>query len=173
MTTKVWWLAINKNHNLSSYEEIKERKIVALFYPEIDDLTPILESYRGDEEQWFDTVQKRQDSLGASNDLNTAVEYGARALRYLLRAKAGDLVVAIEGTDIRGISQIDGDAVENYRYDKGFKGAHIVADDIKWYDLPTAIGGLFAVSSRGVQGARQMHDSAELALDIWEKLIAA
>jgi hypothetical protein len=173
VATKVWWLAINKNDNLSSYEEIKERKIVALFYPEIDDLTPILDSYREDEEQWFDTVQKRQDSLGASDDLNAAVKYGARALRYLLRSKAGDLVVAIEGTDIRGICQIDGDSMENYRYEKTSKGAHIVADGIKWYDLPTAIAGLFAVSSRGVQGARQMHDSAQLALEIWEKLIAA
>ena len=163
MAQKTWWLAINRNADLTSYEELKELRLIALLYPEVSDLTPLLTVDRKNKAAWENHLLARQRQIDGDAVREDAVRYAARALRFLLRFQEDDLVVAVEGTHVRGICQMPIDAVEGYRYDEVFNGAHIVADDVAWFDLPPQDAQRFSVLYRGIQGARGMDKSADLA----------
>ena len=172
MAQKTWWLAINRNADLTSYEELKELRIIALLYPEVSDLTPLLTVDRKNKAAWANHLLARQRQIDGDAVREDAVRYAAKALGFLLQYQEDDLVVALEGTHVRGICQMPIDAVEGYRYDEVFNGAHIVADDVAWIDLSPQDAQQFAVSYRGIQGARGMRTSADLAWSIWSRLEA-
>ena len=104
----IWWLAISLKH--TSYAELKHRKVVAQGWPELGDLTglcPLLGAGNNDEFRRAVTCLE-------------AISYGqathaAQVMDTLLSIKSGDLVVGIEGVQVKGICQLDKNGWESYR----------------------------------------------------------
>jgi hypothetical protein len=97
MTT--WWLAIDRQH--TSYEELKHRKVVAQGWPDLGNLVTLCTLVgAGDRNAFIQTVAAL-DRIG----YGTAT-HADRVMWDLLNMRAGDLVVGIEGTTVRGICEL-------------------------------------------------------------------
>ena len=118
----VWWLAIDSNNGHSSYQELKERKVVAQGWSELGDLSEQLDfQYQMDRAQTDediknigDKVYKRSGRWGKDR-LPSGTP---RVFWNLLTLRKRDLVVAIEGTTVRGICELKHHGVDGYSFDR-------------------------------------------------------
>ena len=162
----VWWLAIDENQQNTSYEELKYRKVVAQGWPALRNLVTLLPLVQ---------AERRGPFCGAVQALYECVypegqktEVG-RIMWQLLRLQAGDLVVGIEGRNVRGICQLEHNGWDSYRYDDpaAYNYAHTVGCPVEWRDWE--FGFTPQPPARGVPGIRALQNDYQRVIDAWER----
>jgi hypothetical protein len=134
---RVWWLAIQTRGETCSYEELKRRKVVAQGWSAFEDLAHLIPLVTSNEELQFEKEIKAlhkkaySKSIGGRNDNRKGLP---KKFWQLFKLKPGDLVVALEGEQVKGICQIDRYGYESYSYDARYEYAQIFANPVKWHD---------------------------------------
>jgi hypothetical protein len=104
---------------------------------------------------------------------NDRKEYRTPAVMWnLLNIRQGDLVVAIEGTNVKGICQVPEDGVKSYQYTPAYEYAQTVGFPVEWVDWEESMFGFIPTPpSRGVLGvAGLVQDSAQV-ISAWNTLV--
>ena len=164
----VWWLAIDTDY--SSYEELKNRKVVAQGWPKIGDLSLLATLAKSG-------GKHKEPFLAAVNSLNE-IAYGEEGhtsgvMWSLLSMKKGDLVVGIEGTTVKGLCQLQIDAADSYdlMLPEHFNYAQTVCQGVTWHDWDTAkIGKAPVTPSKGIQGVKGLVKESSLVQKAWASL---
>ncbi|MGH7985092.1 MAG: AAA family ATPase [Candidatus Binataceae bacterium] len=159
----VWWCAIDKNNENATYEELKQRNVVAQGWSALGDLS---------------------DLIGKSSEqIEAELQRRSRALRnydpppphifsnLLSEMRPGDLVIGIEGTTVKGICKLSEET--RYRYDHGPAGEFEYAQclyPVDWVDWSeVSADKSLTVPHRGVRGnARLIKDEATV-ISVWER----
>jgi hypothetical protein len=89
----VWWCAIDKNEDWSTYEELKSRNVIAQGWTELGNLSDLV----GQPDK---LLQQALSNRGAEAAVTGIF------INLLSKVCAGDLVVGIEGTRVRGICEV-------------------------------------------------------------------
>jgi hypothetical protein len=140
----VWWLSLAAPY--TSYDEVKRRKVVAQGWPllgDLSELVPLVGHNWRRFEAGIIAANHRISPLdwAKSARLGEALEdqdhRAPKALWLFFQIQAGDLVVALEGTRVRGICEVRGD----YWYDADHHFAQCLGRDIHWVDWDRAVLG--------------------------------
>ena len=164
-----WWLATSKDY--TSYLELKYRKVVAQGWSELGDLRTLcpLASDPGNRNLFQQVVQTLEGIRYQSNVPKSPV-----VMWNLLRIQAGDLIVGIEGTMVKGICQMPINGWESYRYDSTgvYEYAQTVGFPVEWVDWDPAVFGFTptppAKGVLGVTGLINKHQAIVSAWDVYQ-----
>jgi hypothetical protein len=166
---RVWWCAVHKENE--RYEVLKERQVVAQGWHALGDLSDLLPLVPDQEEAFIEAIQRRGDSLYGSEQhwSNHRARTGApTGLFNLLSIRAGDLVVAIEGTTVRGICQMGSDAKSSYAYDATREYAQTVGHPVAWVDWNDATFGPPPKATR-MLAVRSLNEDRALVEMAWAR----
>lgn len=168
----VYWLAIDKSDNNSSYKELKDRSVIAQGWSSIN-----LQSLFPPETQANkNTFQKDVLSLGNQAYGNydwwvkTDKNHVPRIMYTLASLKRGDLVVGIEGRKVQGICEVKNAGWESYHYDTSgdFEYRNTFGGQVQWIDwCPHRIGKPPTPSHQSVKGIARLVKEKDYILDIW------
>ncbi len=164
----VWWLAIDKNQKHTSYEELKHRKVVAQGWPALGNLVTLLPLVRAERRDLFRRAMQALHECVYPED-RAEVD---RIMWQLLRLQTGDLVVGIEGVEVRGICQLGHNGWDSYRYDDpdAYNYAHTVGFPVKWIDWNAdEFGFTPQPPAQSVAGIREMQNDRQRVIDAWER----
>lgn len=161
---KCWWCAIDTEN--SSYEELKHRKVIAQGWPGTGSLESVLALVPRHQDVFESIVQQLGDvAYGDSEIWSKQREPSAvpRVFWNLLGIDRGDVVVALEGRSIRGLSIIQNPARECYRYRSEYEYGHEIAYPVEWVDA-SEIEGIAEVipPAQSVQGVRGLEKQGDL-----------
>lgn len=162
----IWWLAIDRDY--TSYEELKYRKVVAQGWPKLGNLSLLLPLVTNNyKKEFMDTVNVL-DKLAYGD-----VGHASKVMWTLFSIKKGDLVVGIEGTNVRGICQVDLDANESYQLQSPneFNYAQTISCGVKWFDWDKSILGMPPTApAQSVQGVAGLNKEYNLVLEAWKNV---
>lgn len=169
----VWWLAIDSNNRHCSYQELKERKAVAQGWPKLGDLSKQLEfMYQMDKAQTYEDIKRIGDKAykGSEHWEKDRLPSGIpRVFWNLLSLRKGDLVVAIEGTTVRGVCELNQHGVDGYLFDQNYNYAHRFGGDVDWIDWDRRIFGEPPTPPRlSVKGISKLSNQAHYVIKLWE-----
>jgi hypothetical protein len=88
----------------------------------------------------------------------------------LLNMRAGDLVVGIEGTTVRGICELKKNGWESYQYHspEAYNYAQTIGFPTDWVDWNPAVFGFTPVPpAQGVQGVGRLQNESQHVSDAW------
>lgn len=163
-----YWSAIDTQH--SSYEELKHRKVIAQGWRDLGNLRSLLGPVYDAKDDFLEIVQVFGDNAYSNtaswwHDGDAADRLLRRAptvMWNLLHLEAGDLVVAVEGRDVRGICEVKEDARMSYQYDTDHEYAHTVSRGVDWIDwTEEQFGFVPEPPSRGLLGIRNLNQASE------------
>lgn len=166
-----WWTAIELD--TSSYEEIKHRKVIAQGWSNLGTLSSLLPLIGQDEEGFMQIIQIIGDTtykemIGWDKDRNN--NRAPRVMWNLLSIKNGDLIVAIEGTKVKGICEIKKDAIETYMYQPEYDYAQAVGFPVEWIDWSEDKFGFTPTApAQSVLGIRRLHTEQDEVVTAWQK----
>ncbi len=162
-----WWLAINQNQKNTSYEELKRRKVVAQGRPALKDLLPLCPLVReGDENTFVQEVDVRARGAYANSPRVARV---SGIMWNLLSMEAGDLVVGIEGTTVRGIYELRENCWESYQYQEAYDYAQTIGP-VKWIDWDVEVFGFTPTPPRqSVLGVRRLRSESREVAAAWSR----
>lgn len=162
-TPNVYWLAVAASTEEVSYEELKYRMVVAQGWPalSVESLIPfVIDGDRAAFDSIFTALYKRV--------YPTDQERAARIMWDLLSLKQGDIIVAIEGRKVSGITELTTDSVSSYRHDKFHQYANSISYGVNWRDWETVSPDFVPTApSQSVQGIRQPQQDREQVLKVW------
>ena len=164
----VWWLAIDRNQENTSYEELKHRKVVAQGWPALGNLATLLPLVQAERRDLFRRAVLALYEF-AHPEGQAEVD---RIMWQLLRLQEGDLVVGIEGTAVRGICQLERNGWDSYRYDgpDAYNYAHTVGFPVRWRDWDAGgFGFTPQPPALGVPGIRALQKDYQRVMDVWER----
>ena len=154
-----WWLAIDRS--CTSYQELKHRKVVAQGWNDLGDLRTLCPIVV-DQSNW-DMFRNIIETLArkfygpTSNEVNRS----PTVMWNLLKIEAGDVIVGIEGTDVKGFCQIKNNGWDSYKYnDTGvYEYSQTVGFPVDWIDWDANRFGFTpnppAQSVQGLEGLRK------------------
>lgn len=163
----VWGLAVDKNRKNASYEEIKERGVIAQGWPKLGNVHELVSLVATSGEQFELEIRKRAGEVGYEATAGKA----AKVLRRLLLIEKGDLVVAFEGRTVCGIVEAPQSAIDAYWHDETAKDyQQCVARHVQWVDWPDGIVAPNA-SKQGIPGvSRLRRKNEESTLQAWRRI---
>lgn len=167
MTT--WWSAIDTRW--SSYIELKHRKVIAQGWNALGDLTSLLGPVSGDKEKFIQIVQILGDAAYAGESWWQKDRQESRTpavMWKLLSLKQGDLVVAVEGTTVKGICQLERDALNSYSHQPAYEYAQTIGFPVRWVDWKEEeFGFVPKPPSHGVLGIAGLQDESLAVKNAW------
>lgn len=135
----VWWLAIDENGGNASYENLRQRQVIAQGWSQLGDLTEFIHARNGqDRDQVIGDLLER---FKANYDVINGYDPG-RFARFLFDLKAGDIVVGIAGTVIKGICKVTDQVTYQYQPptdDQETEYAHTFGP-VVWHDWERVSG---------------------------------
>lgn len=159
-----WWLAVDTSY--CSYAELKARKVVAQGWPRLGDLS----------------AYARMASNAANRDMFEAgisrlcVErYGdddgkaSKGLWRFFQIAAGDLVVALEGTTVRGMTRMGTDAASGYWLDVRYHYAQSIGNAQEWIDWDLRTSRTPTAPAQSVLAAAQIQKERDLVFAAWAR----
>ena len=164
------WLAIDWNQGHASFDELRHRRVVAQGWPGVPSLETLLTFVEHSERQAFMDAVAVLERLGH--------QHTTRANRVpwdLLSMKAGDVVVGIEGTKIKGICQLQHDGHRSYRHDAPdvYNYAHTIGFPVEWVLWDVAMfGAPPKPSGQGADGVESLIKESERVTDAWNRHLA-
>ncbi len=160
----VWWTAIDRD--VTTYEQLRQRGVVAQGWPALGDLAPILSLVPTDRARFVHEVAARGDRGYAGQAHWQGDRHPARVPRVmwnLLTLATGDLVVGIEGRMVRGICCVG--ATVGYTHDPRYEYAHSIGP-IEWVDWDeSTLGKTPRAPRQSVVGIAHMGESAARQVD--------
>ena len=160
----IWNLGIGLDY--CSYEELKQRKVIAQGWPDID-LTTLIPLK--DEQIFVDVVEKLDEILYKPTQKELK---SGRTMQNLLSIKEGDAVVCCEGIKARGIAVIL-KTVKYFFYNNKtniiyFEYANTIGpiEANQWIDLTEEESKSISVGAQGVPGITKCHESREKVIEI-------
>lgn len=162
---EVWLCAINANEGHSSYEEFKDRKVVAQGWPDTGDLS----NYVG--KSWDAIHSHLLVCLGEVALKEPRCRFAFKNLISNEGIKTGDLVVVYEGTKLMGICQIKPNT--RYRYDAGIDDKYEYANTltpVEWIDWSDISKDFSPNAPRlGVTGIMKSQKYSNQIYDLWRR----
>ena len=157
-----WWLAIDRNY--TSYDELKYRKVVAQGWPGIGDLKTLCALVPANEKDAFLTA------VAALSRVNGDAENPAgRVMWDLFKIRSGDLVVGIEGVNVKGVCELTKNGWESYRYDspEAYNYAQTIGFPVEWIDWDPVFGPPPVAPAHGVQGVAGLQAESHRVAEAW------
>lgn len=167
----VWWLAVDKKN--ASYEELKHRKVVAQGWSAIEDLRTLCTLAKNGDGEAEEAFKKTVDELERIVYEGNKTGIPAKVMWSLMRLKEGDLIVAIEGTVVRGICRLDKNGWESYQYDcrDEYEYAHTIGFPVRWKDWDIQkLGNPPIAPAQSVQGIAKLEKESQKVVDAWDKI---
>ncbi len=162
MTT--WWLAIDQNQKNTSYEELQCRKVVAQGWPDLGDLLTFCALVGAGN----NTFVQKVDVLARTAYSNAPQV--SRIMWDLLSMEAGDLVVGIEGTTVKGICELEKNGWESYQHHSGYNYAQTIGFPVEWIDWDADVFGFTPTPPRqSVQGVRRLRNESHEVIRAWRE----
>ena len=160
----VWNLGIDLDY--CSYEELKQRKVIAQGWSKID-LTWLI--HFKDEQSFVEVVEKLDEILYKPTKKELKIGW---TMKNLLSIKEGDAVVCCEGTKARGIAVIT-KPVKYFFYNNKtnivyFEYANTIGpvEADQWIDLTDDDSKSIRVGAKGVPGITKCLESREEVIEI-------
>ena len=173
---RVWWCAIDRNEGWATYEELKARNVVAQGWPVLGDLSRLGTL----------TPERIKEYVKNIDDTDAPAKTFEN---LLINIKTGDLVVGIEGTQVKGVCTILPRTTYLFNLDQnfenvstatlaqkskdqnnftGFDYAHCLYP-VQWIDWKDAAPDdwKLAVPRQGVKGIMQVRQDAEAVEQRW------
>ena len=153
----VWNLGIDLD--CCSYDELKQRKVIAQGWPDID-LTTL--QYIKDSQLFVDVVNELDKVI--YKPTQKEIKSG-RTMQNLLSIKESDAVVCCEGTKARGIAVISKPVKYFFYNNKNnivcFEYANTIGpiDADQWINLTDEESKSISVAAQGVPGITKCHES--------------
>lgn len=174
----IWWLAIDRNEDFCSYEQLKRRRVVAQGWPEFGDLSKKIQFHYNLKRYEFDDMIKKigDDTYGDKKQWvkNRESHRAPRIFWNLFNLKLGDLVVAIEGTIVRGICRLNQNGFDGYMYDPTYDYAHAFGGKVTWEDwIETNFGVPPITPSKGIHGISKLRNQANEIKIVWSNFMAS
>ncbi|MFA0117076.1 hypothetical protein AB4392_05270 [Vibrio breoganii] len=171
--TTVWWLAIDSNRGHCSFQELKERKVVAQGWPKFGDLSKQMDfKYQMDKSQTYEDITNIGDRAykGTEHWNKDRLPSGApRVFWNLLNLRKGDLVVAIEGTKVRGLCELKHHGVDGYIFDPNYNYAHGFGGIVDWFGWDEEkLGEPPTPPRQSVKGISKLSNQAHYVIKCWE-----
>jgi 5-methylcytosine-specific restriction protein A len=165
--SKVWWLAIDTKEDHCSYEQLKERKVVAQGWPALGDLSRLTGlASNGLEDQFKDELRGLYDEASPGDQRRDNV---LDVFWRLFHLQPNDLVVGIEGYTVRGICQVSKYGYESYRFQPDYHFAHSFGFPVDWHDWDDASATAPPVRVSGrTLGIRRIRKEADYVRTHWE-----
>ncbi|MGB3919264.1 MAG: hypothetical protein WBL07_17660 [Thiothrix litoralis] len=163
----IWWLATSKNEGHCSYDELKNRKLLAQGWSALGDLSK-LRSLINDENNFKNTINKMvEDTYDCWIDKRNP----GRIILNLLKFRENDIVICTEGTTVMGMAKVGKNP--QYRYDNGdgkYEYAQTIYPVSEWKDWNTKIVTPPTTSTMGPVGINRYGKNNQEIMDAWEKL---
>ena len=163
-----WWLAIDRNQENTSYEELKRRKVVAQGWPDLGDLLPLCPLVgTGDKDTFVQEVDVRARGAYVNTPRVTRV---SGIMWNLLSMEAGNLVVGIEGTTVKGICELEKNGWESCQHHSGYNYAQTIGFPIEWIDWDADVFGFTPTPPRqSVQGVGRLRNESQEVIRAWRE----
>ena len=164
----IWWLATSKNEGHCSYDELKDRKVLAQGWPALGDLSDLLPI--SDKHVFIETINKRvKDAYSGWEDERNP----GRIIFNLFKFKENDLILCTEGETVKGIAKVGSNP--KYRYDNKYKYEYEYAQAIypvnEWKDWDVDLAGNPPYTkARGPVGINLYKGDEHIVLDAWKIL---
>ena len=163
----IWWLATSKNEKHCSYNELKQRNLLAQGWSELGDLSHLLPLFE-DENNFKNTINEmvKETYNGWIDTRNPG-----RIILNLLKFNENDLVIVTEGTTVMGITKVGKNP--QYSYNNGsdkYEYAQTISSIKEWKDWNTTIVTPPTTSTRGPIGINHYGKNKQELIDAWEKL---
>lgn len=155
-------MGTGKREGYCSYEELKERKVVAQGWPDLDDLSQMRD--QGLPEQSFVSLLQNVYPEGKPPD-----EVYRIFKNLLIEIEPGDLVLAFDGTKLMGIGKVE---ATRYNYTNGYNYAHAIGP-VEWVDIEdirqkTGKRLEIGAGMRGVIGIQNLVKGHEEVKEAWQ-----
>ena len=161
-----WWLALDRS--CTSYCEVKHRRVIAQGWPALGHLMSLLPFVPNHRQEFVQAIQLLGDvGYGVDEEWwqnDRKADRTPTVMWNLLNIREGDLIVALEGTTVKGICEARKDAVDSYRHDdpEAYEYAQTVCFPVAWRDWRQERFGFTpeppAQGVLGVVGLQTMHD---------------
>jgi hypothetical protein len=164
-----WWLAVDTDY--TSYSELKQRGVIAQGWPRLGNLSRYarMAANPGNRE----TFESEVGQLALGKYGEDQRERAPKALWRFFQISGGDLVVALEGTTIRGITTAPVSAADGYWHDPEFHYGQCIAKGVRWIDWdPIRIARTPTAPAQSVLAAGQIRNERNLVLIAWTQLTA-
>jgi len=162
----VWWLGVDLNY--TSYHELKARRVIAQGWPKLGDLKRYvgMAQHSSQRAEFEDSIAKLCVERYGADDGRAA-----KGLWRYFQIEAGDLVVAIEGTTVRGVTKAVAGAATGYWLDVRFHYAQCIGRDQNWVDWDySRIARTPAAPAQGVLAAARVQNERAAVIAAWKQL---
>jgi hypothetical protein len=171
----VWWTGID--HTFCTFQQLKQRQVVAQGVPALGTLIPLFK-FMDDEAEFRKQIVQLGDLKHTGikhhwwfENRDSNIRKIPLSMFNLLSLSTGDLVVALEGTAVKGICQIEKDALDSYEFQASYNYAHSVGYPVKWMDWTTRIFGRVPTPpGQSVYGIRGLSKEKEYVISCWSKV---
>lgn len=162
----IWWLATSAKDNYCSYEELKQRKVLAQGWPEIGDLTSLIKS-KPNKDNLKNTIC---NFIAQQYPQKTNCTHCARSIvNLLMDIKVGDIVAICEGINVKGFAKVTKSL--EYSYDNNYEYAHQVGIVTEWKNWDSSkVGQAPKIPGQGPKGIEHCNNDAQKIIDAWSKL---
>ena len=171
---KTWWTGIDLRY--SSFTEQKNRQVVAQGVPALGSLSSFIKlindevRFKNEIVQLGDITHQRLIDYWWYEDRDSNINKIPKSMFNLLSITAGDLIVALEGTTIKGICQMTKNAADSYEYHNAHNYAHTVGYPVKWLVWDKKIFGSAPIApGQSVYGIRRLIKQRDYVISCWEK----
>ncbi len=171
----VYWLAIDKSDGHSSYEEFKDRSVIAQGWSSIN-LTNLFKPTAISNRALFDqgVLTIGQQVYGNYDWWLNKDQYHVPRIMYMLASlKKGDLIVGIEGIKVRGICEVKINGWDSYYYDASsdLEYRNTFGGKVEWVDwCPYRIGKAPIPPAQSVKGIASLNKERSYVINVWKAL---
>lgn len=170
---QVYWLAIDTNHQHSSYNEFKKRQCVAQGWSKLGDLSKLnIFKYQADKDTIMNEIVKLGDQAYQGNkrwQKDRQLTGTPKVFWNLIGLRKGDLIIALEGTKVCGICELPIHGVDGYHFDDRNNYAHEFGGKVDWIDWnESELGKPPTAPNQGVKGIVHCNNAAHSVVKQWE-----
>jgi len=176
----LWWFISSSRH--CRYDELKQRRCIALGWPELGDLSRYIKDKPGWERQ-FKTFSRWRGNLAYGphspqwTEADQHLNEGIPAVFWeFIHINVGDYIVVMEtgsqitlgNIEVMGIAKVMRDALSSYHFDDQFHHAHQVCGGLQWHDWNRARHGELEKPKQSFKALLKDNEQLSQVADAWQ-----